>query len=89
MYDWFKYLDDVEKKIGKSQEVIWRDKETGWHDSWVMKIKGDKAKYTSWWSKGDVFYRLFLGDYCCNKACQKACKYKYNRSSADIRIGDA
>lgn len=31
----------------------------------------------------------FLGDYCCNKACQKACKYKYNRSSADIRIGDA
>lgn len=89
MYAWFKYLDAVEKKIGKSQEVIWRDKETGWHDSWVMKIKGDKAKYTSWWSKGDVFYRLFLGDYCCNKACQKACKYKYNRSSADIRIGDA
>lgn len=39
-------------------------------------------------SQGDIFYNLFLGDFCCNKACQKDCKYKYNRSSADIRIGD-
>jgi hypothetical protein len=39
-------------------------------------------------SQGDVFYNLFLGDYCCNPACAKNCKYKYNRSSADIRIGD-
>ena len=89
LHAWNKYLDAVEKKTGKSQNVVWRDKETGWHDSWVMKIKGDKTENSSWWSKGDVFYRLFLGDFCSNKACQKDCKYKYNRSSADIRIGDA
>ena len=31
---------------------------------------------------------MFLGDFCCNPACQKNCKYKYDKSSADIRIGD-
>ena len=35
-----------------------------------------------------MFYTLFLGDYCCNPACAKDCKYKYDKSSADIRIGD-
>ena len=35
-----------------------------------------------------MFYKLFLGDYCCNSACHKSCKYKYDKSSADIRIGD-
>ncbi len=44
--------------------------------------------YNSRWSEGDLFYKLFLGDYCCNPACQKSCKYKYDKSSADIRIGD-
>lgn len=39
-------------------------------------------------SKGDIFYRLFLGDLCMNPACSKNCKYKYDKSSADIRIGD-
>ena len=35
-----------------------------------------------------MFLNLFLGDYCCNPACAKNCKYKYDQSSADIRIGD-
>ena len=39
-------------------------------------------------SQGDIFYKLFLGDYCSNPACSKKCKYKYKASSADIRIGD-
>ena len=39
-------------------------------------------------SQGDVFYQLFLGDFCPNKACVHDCKYKYCHSSADIRIGD-
>lgn len=89
IHAWHKYLDAVEKETGNPEGVLWRDKENGWHDSWVMKVKGAKTSFASWWSRGDVFYRLFLGDYCCGKACQKACKYKYNRSSADIRIGDA
>ena len=39
-------------------------------------------------SGGDMFYRMFLGDFCSNVACQKNCKYKYQSSAADIRIGD-
>ena len=36
-----------------------------------------------------MFYRLFLSDACLGKACYEKCKYKYDKSSADIRIGDA
>lgn len=39
-------------------------------------------------SQGDLFYKLFLGDICLGPQCEKQCKYKYDKSSADIRIGD-
>lgn len=39
-------------------------------------------------SQGDMFYKLFLGDICLGPQCEKNCKYKYDQSSADIRIGD-
>lgn len=35
-----------------------------------------------------MFYALFLGDCCLGKQCYEHCKYKYDKSSADIRIGD-
>ena len=107
MYAWQKYLQMVEKKTGKIVYASWRNKFTGWHDSWAMSIdgektgekvnwhdsynlliKGKKGFFNSRLSQGDLFYKLFLGDYCCNPACQKKCKYKYDQSSADIRIGD-
>lgn len=111
MLAWQKYLQIVEKQTGPVIYVSWRNKFTGWHDSWAMAIDGvvesvndcDKVDwhdgyniyikekkhfYNSRLSKGDLFYKLFLGDYCCNTACQKNCKYKYDKSSADIRIGD-
>lgn len=108
MWAWNKYMQMVEKKIGKITYASWRNKFTGWHDSWTMALDGDNTEsrdnvgnecydtlicekdtaYKSWLSKGDIFYNLFLGDYCCNPACAKNCKYKYDRSSADIRIGD-
>ena len=59
-----------------------------WHDSYSMLIREKKTCIQSRMSQGDLFYRLFLGDYCTNKACIHNCKYKYDRSSADIRIGD-
>jgi hypothetical protein len=40
------------------------------------------------WSQGDLFYRLFLEDVCLGPQCQEQCKFKYDQSSADIRIGD-
>lgn len=107
MLVWKKYLQYIEKKIGPVVYASWRNKFTGWHDSWTMAIDGindgkkvdwhdsynvkiieKKHTYNSRLSEGDLFYKLFLGDYCCNPACQKNCKYKYDQSSADIRIGD-
>ena len=85
---WKKYLQHIEKKTGRVIYASWRNKFTGWHDSYNICISGEKQSYGSRLSEGNVFYKLFLGDYCCNPACQKNCKYKYNRSSADIRIGD-
>lgn len=106
MWAWNKYTKMVEKQTGRITYASWRNKFTGWHDSWTMAIDGEKSnvekdsysydtlikerdtQYKSWLTRGDVFYNLFLGDLCCNPACAKDCKYKYDRSSADIRIGD-
>lgn len=108
MWAWNKYTKMVEKQTGKVTYASWRNKFTGWHDSWTMALDGENTEkkdnvgnvsydtlicekntvYKSWLSKGDIFYDLFLGDYCCNPVCAKNCKYKYNQSSADIRIGD-
>lgn len=59
-----------------------------WHDSYDMLIRGKKNYIESRLSQGDMFYQLFLGDCCLGKQCYDHCKYKYNHSSADIRIGD-
>ncbi len=104
---WRKYVVEVEKKIGKITYASWRNKFTGWHDSWAMSMDGEKTGkkvdwhdsynmlirekkgfYNSRLSQGDPFYRLFLSDACLGKACYDKCKFKYNHSSADIRIGD-
>lgn len=107
MWLWRKYTEWAEKKVGKLTYVSWRNKFTGWHDSWAMAIDGtthgekvnwhdsynvlmrEKKSYlNSRLSQGDMFYRLFLSDTCLGKACYDKCKFKYDRSSADIRIGD-
>lgn len=59
-----------------------------WHDSYNLLIKGEKTYIQSRMSKGDLFFELFLGDICIGPQCQNQCKYKYDKSSADIRIGD-
>lgn len=107
MLVWDKYVKWAENKVGKLTYVSWRNKFTGWHDSWAisidgqqtsepvnwhdsynMLIKGKKGMLNSRLSQGDMFYRLFLSDRCLGKACYEKCKYKYNKSAADIRIGD-
>lgn len=107
MLIWDKYVKWAEAKVGKLTYVSWRNKFTGWHDSWAMSIDGintaepedynnsynelikeRKGKLNSRLSQGDMFYRLFLSDACLGKACYEKCKYKYNKSAADIRIGD-
>ena len=107
MWLWKKYVVEVEKTTGKITYASWRNKFTGWHDSWAMSIDGEntgekvnwhdsynllirekKGFYNSRLSQGDPFYRLFLSDSCLGKACYDKCKFKYDHSSADIRIGD-
>ena len=61
--------------------------EVDWHDSCNLLIR-EKSFYNSRLSQGDNFYRFFLSDACLGKACYEMCKYKYDRSAADIRIGD-
>lgn len=104
---WKKYVEMVEKTTGKITYASWRNKFTGWHDSWAISIDGEengekvdwhdsynvlirekKGFFNSRLSQGDAFYKLFLSDACLGKACYEKCKFKYDRSSADIRIGD-
>lgn len=59
-----------------------------WHDSYNMLIKEKKSFINSRWTQGDAFYNMFLGNNCLGKACYKHCKFKYDCSSADVRIGD-
>lgn len=59
-----------------------------WHDSYNLLIKEKKGFVNSRMTQGDTFYSMFLGNNCLGKACYKHCKFKYNHSSADIRIGD-
>lgn len=63
-------------------------KPVDWHDSYNLLIREKKTFIQSRMSQGDLFYKLFLGDICIGSQCEKQCKYKYNKSSADIRIGD-
>mgnify|MGYP000761417919 FL=1 len=63
-------------------------KPVDWHDSYNLLIKEKKTFVQSRMSQGDMFYQLFLGDMVLGPQCQKQCKYKYDKSSADIRIGD-
>lgn len=104
---WKKYTQAVEKITGKIIYASWRNKWTGWHDSWNMGIDGSEHGEKIDWhdsydllirekksymhsplSKGDKFYKLFLGDCLLGDQCYHHCKYKYDKSSADIRICD-
>ncbi len=63
-------------------------KPVDWHESYNLIIKEKKSFIQSRMSQGDLFYKLFLGDLSLGRQCQADCKYKYDQSSADIRIGD-
>lgn len=86
---WSAYLKMAAIKVGQIKNASWRNKDNvGWHDSWLMHVDGEFGSIRSRWSRGDIFYKLFLGDVCHGPQCEKECKYKYNKSSADLRIGD-
>lgn len=43
MWVWKQYVKEVEKLTGKLTYVSWRNKQTGWHDSWSMGIEGEQG----------------------------------------------
>lgn len=96
---WYKYLDILKSKVKKINTIIWRCKKDGWHDSWAIGVnvsnglssKNEKLTEDAFFekrSKGNLFYKFFLGNLCLNKPCYSKCKFKAVDSSADIRIGD-
>lgn len=101
---WKKYLEMTIKETGKPTFISWRNKVTGWHDSWAVMIDNkklvdcndsfnlligeEKGYINSRRSQGDLFYKYFLNDTCLGEACYDKCKFKYDKSAADIRIGD-
>lgn len=91
MLMWRKYFGGLKSKYGGIGKVIWRDKTEGWHNAYSIKAFSinDGLLHTGLFSKGDAFFRLFLGNGCLGWACYDRCKFRYNQSSADIRIGDA
>ena len=65
-----------------------KGEKVNWHESYNVLIRGKKTFIQSRFSQGDKFFRLFLGDQCLGRQCYTHCKYKYDKSSADIRICD-
>lgn len=59
-----------------------------WHDTYDKLIRERDTFIKSRFSQGDKFLNLFLGDCCLGPQCYFQCKYKWDLSSADIRIGD-
>lgn len=51
---WRKYADWAEKKVGKLNYVSWRNKFTGWHDSWAMAIGGTNGNEKADWHGSNV-----------------------------------
>jgi len=75
--------------LQRVDNVKFRDKRYGdGLRSYTMIIESEKKEIASTLQNNDLFYRLFLGDYCLNAACYDKCKFKNQKSSADIRIGD-
>lgn len=99
---WRRYVTEAKRKIGNIEFVSWRNKCDGWTNSWSMSLdskrfegdismleeKRENSAIVSMRSDGNPFYYMFLSNSCLNKACFKKCKYKYDKSAADIRIGD-
>lgn len=59
MLMWQKYVENVEKQTGKTTYASWRNKFTGWHDSWTMAIDGtDKGEKVNWHDSYNVLMRV-------------------------------
>lgn len=58
MLVWKKYTEWAEKQVGKITYASWRNKWTGWHDSWAMGIDGERhGEKINWHDSYDMLIR--------------------------------
>ena len=84
---WEKYVSEVEKTTGKIIYASWRNKFTGWHDSWAMSINSElKGEKIDWHDSYNVLIRGEKGFYN-SRLSQGDCFYKLFLS--DVCLGKA
>lgn len=95
---WDKYVHWAEKQVGSLTYVSWRNKFTGWHDSWAMAIDGsEKGESVKWHEsynlsirekKSFLNTRLSQGDMFYRLFLSDACLGKacYENVSLNMRI---
>lgn len=56
---WDKYVEYIERKIGKLEFVSWRNKQRGWHDSWgvSMDSKNHTGQVVDWHNSYNLLIR--------------------------------
>jgi coenzyme F420-reducing hydrogenase beta subunit len=55
---WKKYLKRIEKITGKVTYASWRNKQTGWHDSWAMGFDGEmQGEAVNWHESYNMLIR--------------------------------
>ena len=83
---WNNYLASCQRKINPITQLAFRDKKHGWHAKTIM-MKNDHKTIYNRMIQMDMFFCFYFSDVCLNSCCYN-CKYKSDRSSADIRLGD-
>ncbi len=81
---WWKYIRDIERKIGLLIHYEFRNNFESWHEFRVRAI-GEKGFYSQF-HQIDPYMYLYLKNFCFRNACY-SCNYR-NMSAADIRMGD-
>lgn len=84
---WTKYVSKQIEIGGNITHIDFRDKGSGWKNYSMCIGFEDGHKYVTPHMK-DPFYKMFLNDWIINELCYD-CKYKGDKSAADITIGDA
>ena len=85
MLMWKKYLDNIELKVGKVNSVSWRNKQTGWHDSWAMHL-GIGTQSVDWHDSYNMLIREKKSFYACRRS-EGDLFYKF--FLGNICLGDA
>lgn len=86
---WKEYIKYIKEKKGFEliEGIRFRDKKYGWHNFTIAIEDSDGLHYSDRNIDKDLFYEMFLGNYCLNGSCY-TCKFRTVYSKADIRVGD-